>query len=139
MSYFALSDLTGRIPEKYLTDALDDGQDGTTAAWDAVASSASDAVDGILSTRFSTPFTAPAPRVVALAAITFAAELIYQRRGIANEQNPFFSQAQDMRLKLARIAMGKEPLEPGKLPVAKSGAAIIEAAPTFSGAGRRMA
>jgi hypothetical protein len=138
MSYVALSDLAGRIPEKYLTDALDDDADGSTAAWDSVASSASDAVDASLSTAFSVPFTDPAPAVVKFSAIIFACEMIYSRRGIANEQNPFYAQAQDMREKLARIAMRKEPLEPGKLPVVKSGGVIVEAAPTFSGAGRRM-
>ena len=86
MSYVALSDLSGLIPDKYLTDALDDNGDGTTAAWDAVAAAASAAVEGILSTRFATPFLDPAPPIVTEATKIFAAEMIYRRRSVANEQ-----------------------------------------------------
>lgn len=139
MSYVALSDLEGRIPPAFLTQALDDDGDGEADAWDAVAASADGAVDGLLATRFSTPFTEPVPQVVTFAAILFACELCYKRRSVANEQNPFYEDAKAMRVKLASIAMGKEPLQPGVKPVNKSGGAVLEAAPTFSTDGRRMA
>ena len=138
MSYVQLSDLVGRIPNDYLTQALDDDNDGVADAWDSVAASASGAVNGFLSTRFAVPFRVNIPQVVIEAAIIFACELCYKRRSVANEQNPFYEDAKAMRVKLANIALGKEPLQPGAVPVNKSGGAVLERAPTFSNAGLRM-
>lgn len=139
MVYVALSDLEGRIPPAFLTQALDDDGDGAIDAWDAVALSASQMVEGILAPRYATPFATPTPPVVTLAAQVFAGELIYQRRSVGNDVNPFHQQAETMRNTLNQIALGKMPLQPGVERVNKSGSTIVEAAPTWSSNGLRMA
>ena len=139
MAYVTLADIEGRIPLAYLTQALDDDGDGTIDAWDAVAAQAIGEVDSFIGLRFSLPLGTPLPAIVQQSAQAFACEAIYRRRGISNEQNPFFTVAENFRKTLRDIAQGKTPLKPGVDRAQPSGGAVIEAAPTFSKTGARMA
>jgi phage gp36-like protein len=112
--YVTMAQMNGLIPATFLVQALDDDQDGAAdlTAWADVLAQAQRQIDGPLSVRFAVPFSNPLPPVVAEAAPVFAAELLYKRRGIADEQNPWLSQANKLRAKLEQIAKGDVPLLP---------------------------
>ena len=135
--YVALTDLHGKIPPAFLTQALDDDGDGAADAglWELIASQAGDAIDGVLGQRYATPFD-PAPAIVRTAALIFAAEAVYARRGVSPEQNPWKAQADATRAKLAAIGTGAEPLVPGTERERPSATLIGEASHTFSQTGR---
>lgn len=111
MNYFDLADLETLIPPQFLTQSLDDDGDGDGEQFDFVRTAAQDAVDAVLSTRYTVPFSGTIPRIVKRAALVFAAKLCYERRGIHDDANPFTSQAADMGKLLMQIAMGKLPLD----------------------------
>jgi phage gp36-like protein len=106
MPYVELSDLEGQIPPEFLTQALDDNNDDYIDAWEKVQESACEEVDALLEGRFSVPLAAPVPRVVKRAAITFACELCYRRRGTPDDQNPWVKRADATRKMLAMITAG---------------------------------
>jgi phage gp36-like protein len=112
MPYVELSDLEAVIPSGFLTEALDDDNDGVIDAWTAVQAAACRAVDAILGKRFAVPFTDPAPATVREAAFLFAAEACYTRRGVEFDKNPFGKSAAAARSDLRAIARGDEPLAP---------------------------
>jgi len=114
--YVTQSDMTARIPVSFVTQALDDNGDGVAddGAWDAVQSAVQAEIDGTLSVRYRTPFNSPVPSVVLRSAQVLAAALLYQRRGIADKENPFSNQADAIRQTLAKIASGDLPLDPSE-------------------------
>ena len=134
MAYIDITDITSRLPETHLIEALDDDGDGVIDAglWDQVAADAGEMVDGFLGQRFAVPFSDPLPAVVKFAARIFALEILYERRGMAGDDNPHTSLAKAMRNRLGRIADGEEPLAPGKKKAAGSVATITEPARTSS-------
>lgn len=112
MSYFTLSDLEALIPGDFLTQALDDDNDGAADALEIVQTAACREVDAILGVRYAVPFAAPCPAVVAHAAVTLAAEACYLRRGASPDKNPFAKAAEAARRQLRDIAAGDLPLDP---------------------------
>ena len=140
--YIAMGDIQGMIPLKFLIEGLDDNGDGEAdgAAIDAVFTQASQAVDGLLEGRFTTPFTNPIPKIVIEATKIFAAELIYQRRGTKAEENPFTKQANQYRDpkdgKLGKIARGEEPLYPTIQRQLPSATAVTQPSKTSSSTGK---
>lgn len=141
MAYVTQADIEGRIPPQFLLQALDDDGDGVADAWEAVAADTDSAIDGILGTRFSVPFTGTLPTVVTEAAKAYACHACYRRRSVPDAQNPW-QNAYDIYFHpvnglLLRIAAGKAPLSPGVERAKPSGGAVVEAAPTFSTGGRR--
>ena len=109
MPYISLDDLRGRIPEEFLTEALDDDNDGVIDAWPDVESQAAEKVDAYLSARYPVPVQRPIPPIVKQSTIAFACELCYTRRG--QEENPFTTEAGRWRTTLERIAAGTTPLQ----------------------------
>lgn len=138
MAYVVLADLQGRIPSEYLTEGLDDAGTGEADAMDAVVDDADRAVNAILGLRFTVPFESPYPPIVIEAARTFACELIYRRRGVSDEQNPWVKTASDLRSMLAKIAGGTLPLSPTIARTKPSATLIKEAAGTYDSGGRRL-
>ncbi len=138
MSYIALTDIEGKIPAPFLTQALDDDGDGVMDAHEQVLASASKAVDALLGGRFTVPFSAPLPAIVADAATVFFCEQCYQRRGFTAEANPWAAQADAMRKRLDKIASGMLPLSPTVVRANASGTLISEPSTTFDAAGRRL-
>lgn len=110
MPYFEHSDLTALIPAAFLAQALDDDNDGREDAFEAVRSAVSGDVDAALASRYAVPFTV-VPVVVKRAAITLACELCYSRRGVPNEQNPWFTKAEGTRKLLKSIGEGEMALQ----------------------------
>lgn len=108
--YIELSDLTGSIPAHDLIRALDDDNDKAidAAAWAKVQADACEEVDAHLESRYATPITlTPLPRIIKRAAIAFACELCYRRRGTSDELNPWSKQAAAFRKQLSAIQAGE--------------------------------
>lgn len=114
MPYLASTDLHGLLPPAFVAEALDDDRDGSadSGVWDAVEEDAAGQIDSRLGGRYSVPFTAPLPAVVVEAAKVFACELLYQRRGMSGEANPWTARANAMRKRLEAIGDGSQPLTP---------------------------
>jgi phage gp36-like protein len=110
--YVTLTDLQAVLPQQFLTQALDDDNDGVIDAWAAVQAAAERSVNSVLGLRFAVPFTDPIPPIVCEAAFLFAAEACYTRRGVEFDQNPFGKAAATMRATLRQIAAGEMPLSP---------------------------
>ena len=113
MSYVTQTQITAALPPERLRDALDDDRDGVADAGllDQVIARASQAVDGYLASRFAVPFTAPVPPVVGEATAVFTLELLYARRLVTGESNPWKAQADTWRERLQRIGAGELPLD----------------------------
>jgi hypothetical protein len=127
MPYTTQAQLETEIPPPHLIEALDDDGDGVADAGqlDAVIASASQAVDALLSPRFSVPFADPAPAPVREAAFAFAGEKIYLRRP-QGERNPFKTRADFWREHLAKIGRGEAELDAATVRAFTPGAAITE-------------
>jgi phage gp36-like protein len=142
MAYVELAQLKGRIPDKYLVEALDDDADGEIDAWPEVQADAESAVNALIGVRYGLPLAEPLPQMVTEGARIKACYLIYQRRGTPDEQNPWTGQHDVYFGKtglLVRVAEGKLALSPEKKPALASGSLIKETAATFDAAGRRLA
>lgn len=108
--YLALSDLNGQIPPQFLIQALDDDNDGAVDAWEGaggVKQAVQDDIDAALEGRFVVPLTFdPMPRIIKRAAVAFACELCYRRRGTTDADNPWKGRADAFRKILAGIQTG---------------------------------
>jgi phage gp36-like protein len=138
--YLTLDEVSAKVPPALLLEALDDNADGVLDedAWAQVAASACKEVDGTLGQRYTVPFPEPpdTPALVSEAAILFACETLYLRRGHGTkETNPFLTRAEAMRSKLDLIAEGRLALTPTTTKPRPSVSAITEPARTSSATG----
>lgn len=110
--YTSLEQIKARIPADLLTQALSDsdGVEIDEAIWLQVYTAAALAIDGAIGGRYSTPLAGTIPAVIQDAACTFCCELIYQRRGVPPEQNPWSAHARECRQRLIAIGAGTQPL-----------------------------
>lgn len=105
--YLALADLNGQIPPQFLISALDDDNDGTIDAWEVVRVAVQDDIDAALEGRFVVPLTfEPMPKVVKRAAVAFACELCFRRRGTLDADNPWKGRADAFRKILMAMNTG---------------------------------
>lgn len=130
MPYLTRQQLETEIPALHLKEALDDDSAGgeDQDLFDAVAQQASDAVDAFLSSLYPTPFADPAPAAVKQAAFVFCGELVYARRGVKGDDNPFTARANEWRTTLKLMGSGKLPLDANITKAFNPGAAITETA-----------
>lgn len=137
MPYIQLTDLHGAIPPAFLVQALDDDGDGVAddGLFEVIAEQVSEDIDAVLGQRYPIPFVEPWPATVKSAARTLAAEALYARR-VTPEQNPWRSQANALRERLAKIGSGEIPLTASDKPQLPSGVVISEPARTHSHSGR---
>ena len=140
MAYFLRSELEAKVPHLLVVQALDDDQDGEEdpGNWDALVAEVGRQIDGRLEGRFAVPLAEPHPAVVREAAVIFAAEAVYLRRGFGGEQNPWLSQANASRARLEKIGRGDLPLTYQAQPEQSSGAVIGEPARMHDASGRMM-
>lgn len=100
-------ELAGHMPPQRIVEALDDDGDGLAddAAWAAVLR----AVEDRLATVFG-PGGVPAAAagLAEYARKLFALELLYNRRGLAGEENPYEAEAQRAEARLRALASGEE-------------------------------
>lgn len=137
--YVTLDAMRALLPAQHILEALDDDNDGVEDAgvWATIHAAACEGVDGLLSGRFAVPFVEPIPALIRQAAKIFAAEIIYQRRGVPADENPWTSQAKALRARLTELGDSDAPAPTDFPGVAKPAAVIIaEPAKTFSAAGR---
>jgi phage gp36-like protein len=133
--YVTLAEMNGLIPAQFLVQSLDDNNDGIadTTAWTDVLAAVQREIDGIVGTRYTTPFRNPAPSIISHAAQTLAAEMLYSRRGFSgDERNPWASQAKQVRARLESVAKGTLPLTPDSKREKPSVSIIGEPAKTTS-------
>ncbi len=114
MPYILSTDLHGLLPPAFVAEALDDDRDGMEdgGVWDVVEADAASQIDSRLGGRYTVPFAEPLPAVVVESAKIFACELLYLRRGMAGEANPWTARANGMRKRLEAIGDGSQPLSP---------------------------
>jgi hypothetical protein len=140
--YITLARLYVAVPKPLVDQALDDdGVAGVDSGrWDEVAAEVQAAIDGPLSQRYATPFADDAtPAWISHAALVFAAELIYQRRGLhGDERNPWTRRADKLREQLADIAAGKAPLGGAYDREQASAIVIDQDCRTYTESGRMM-
>lgn len=84
MPYFTQDDMTGLVPEDWLSDGMDDAGTGQPDAFAAVQASAVNAIDGALSGRYTVPLvTEGNPGLAACVkeiGVCLAVEALYIRR-----------------------------------------------------------
>jgi len=121
------ADLSAIVPPQYIVAALDDDGDGVADAglWDTVSLEADRQINSRLAPRFSTPLN-PVPDVILEAKRIFLAEMMYLRRGVSGDANPWGKQADAMRKRLESIGRGDEDLTPGATSAKTAGALISE-------------
>lgn len=112
-AYIAAADITpALVTTKDYLAALDDDKDGTADAGleTALIDAACDAVDAALGGAVDTPLDSPYPAVAVEAAKAFLCELLWARRGVTADSNPWRAKADAARETLRRIADGSAPL-----------------------------
>ena len=139
MSYVAQADLAGVIPADYLLSALDDNSDGVAdpGVWDAIAAAVDEAIDAFLAPCYTVPISSP-PDVVTHAAKVLASEMVYRRRGVSSEANPWTKEADGVRERLAKIGAGEIPRTSDAAKAQSGGSAITEAARLTDESGRLL-
>jgi hypothetical protein len=117
MAYISQSDLTNYIDAVNLSGMLDDyalGPDNTTFSSTILGNIlqlSSDKTDALVSSIYSTPFQTPVPVKIRTASAIFACEMLYQRRLVSPEQNPFTEQANYWRKTLMLVNSGELSLD----------------------------
>lgn len=139
--YFVTGDLSGRIPTKFLIQALDDDKDGAAdpAVITAMQADVKADIDARLGKRYNVPFGNPLPAIVRSAAVIIACEMVYARRGVKAEDNPYAGQAKAVRQQLDRIGGGKESLLPTQKDAQPSGVFTSGDAKTVPSKGKTLA
>jgi phage gp36-like protein len=127
MPYVTRAQVEAKIPPPLLLEALDDDGDGAEddGQFDAVVAAASTEVDGYLGGLFEVPFTSP-PAKAQAAAFAFVCEMIYQRRNVPEEKNPFTSVAKWWRTHLQRVGNRELPFDAATDATVAPGAVITE-------------
>ncbi|HPS07299.1 MAG TPA: DUF1320 family protein [Kiritimatiellia bacterium] len=113
MAYCAHDEVQRLVGPQPFLEMLDDNLDGVedSGLFDSLASDASAQVDGYLSAQYAVPFSATVPAFVRQCAKIFLAEMLYARRGIVRDANPWTRQADTLRARLERIAKGADALD----------------------------
>lgn len=124
-------ELAGYLPPQRIVEALDDDGDGRAdaKAWAAVRETAEDRLRAIFGAR-DVPDTFETEHARKL----FALSLLYARRGLGGDENPFEAQAAAAEARLRALAAGEESTDGGSTePV------IIGEKAMFAGTGGLMA
>lgn len=141
--YTSLAQVSAKLPSTFVTEALDDDQDGVAdeAVWQAVAEDAANQVDARLGKRYTTPLDPEdMPAVAAQASLLFVLETLYLRRGLGTEEtNPFLVSARAARKDLDRIGDGESPLTPTAQKPKRSVMTFTEPSRTHNSAGNLSA
>jgi hypothetical protein len=115
MPYFEQSDMTGLVPEDWLSDGMDDAGTGTPDAFDAVQASAENAINGALAGRYEVPLTttgnAGLTACVKEIGVCLAVEALYIRRAsVIDEKSLLAKRIARAWSQLDSLAAGTHPL-----------------------------
>jgi len=111
MAYINSQDILNYVDANNLQEFLDDYNQGpnntsiSSVILANICQLASNKADALVSSIYQTPFANP-PVKIQTAATIFACELLYSRRGIVGEKNPFEKQAQYWREELIKVNTG---------------------------------
>lgn len=137
--YTTLAQVTAKLPNDFIVQALDDDKDGLIDedVWAAVAADAADQVDDRLGQRYSVPFDpANLSAKVRASSLMFVLESLYLRRGFGTEDtNPFINSARAARRELSAIGNGEVPLTPDAVKPNRTVMAVTEPARSSSAGG----
>lgn len=113
MAYCTHDEIERLVGPAPFLEMLDDNLDGTEDAglFDSLAADASSQADGYLSSQYAVPFSGSVPPFVRQCAKIFLAEMLYARRGVVRDANPWSKQADSLRARLERIAKGDDVLD----------------------------
>jgi phage gp36-like protein len=128
MAYISQPDLENVIPPPHFRAFLDDTRDGQADAGllERIMDAASNEVDAYIAPVHSVPLTSASATAKA-AAVAFACEMLYTRRMISGDNNPWTARADSWREKLGRIGSGDLPLDVGVEASASFVAAVTDA------------
>ena len=106
MAYIVESDMYAYVTAGNLLKALDDTASGsaTVGLFDNILAAVTDDIDGRCRRTFSD--VVPLPPLIKQAAIILTAELLWNRRPIGTESNPWTKRADTIREQLDRIGRG---------------------------------
>lgn len=109
MTRLTIEDLTGDMPEQKIIEALDDDGDGIAdeTAFRAVLASANERAAAIFGGEVPAQYSVAAGHAVRI----FALDLLYRRRGVADEANPWSKLAEEEATRLRALASGTEAID----------------------------
>ena len=109
MTRLTIDDLTGDMPEQKLIEALDDDQDGLAdeKAFDAALASANVRAEALFGGAVPAQYSTAADYAVRV----FMLDILYRRRGVADESNPWAKIADAQEARLRALASGTEAID----------------------------
>lgn len=115
MPYFSQSDMTGLVPEDWLSDGMDDAGTGSPDAFTAVQASAVNAINGALAGRYSVPLVTDGNEgltaCVKEIGVCLAVEALYIRRSVAIDKDSLVAKRIARAwARLDALAAGTDPL-----------------------------
>lgn len=120
MSYATQSEIEALLPPKFLTEGLDDDNNGTsdTGLLTALLGVVDLEIDGLITPAVTLPLSAPYPSRIRSSAIVLALDAVYRRRGMPDEANPWSDRASKAREELAKVGSGELGISSGSTVVA---------------------
>lgn len=114
MSYFTQSDMTGLVPDEWLTDGLtEDGENNFASVYSSVKAD----IDGAIGSRFPLPLSTDNEALAAQLksiGVTLAVETLYTRRQIViDKDSPLAKRIERAWKVLDSLRDGTHPLVPG--------------------------
>ena len=109
MTRLTIDDLTGDMPEQKLIEALDDDQDGFAdeKAFGAALASANARAEAIFGGAVPAQYSSSADYAVRV----FLLDILYRRRGVADDSNPWAKLADEQEARLRALASGTEAID----------------------------
>ncbi|MBQ3345446.1 MAG: hypothetical protein IJG84_26385 [Kiritimatiellae bacterium] len=109
MTPLTIEDLSGDMPEQKIVESLDDDGDGFAdeTAFRAVVASANERAAAIFGGDVPAQYAVAAARAVRV----FALDLLYRRRAVPDESNPWAKLAEAQEARLRALASGTEAID----------------------------
>lgn len=109
MTRLTIDDLTGDMPEQKLIEALDDDQDGFAdeKAFRAALASANARAEAVFGGAVPAQYSSSADYAVRV----FLLDILYRRRGVADDSNPWAKLADEQEARLRALASGTEAID----------------------------
>lgn len=109
MTRLTIDDLTGDMPEQMIIAALDDDRDGFAdeKAFAAALASANARAEAIFGGAVPAQYSSSADYAVRV----FLLDILYRRRGVADDSNPWAKLAEEQEARLRALASGTEAID----------------------------
>ena len=109
MTRLTIDDLTGDMPEQMIIAALDDDRDGFAdeKAFGAALASANARAEAIFGGAVPAQYSSSADYAVRV----FLLDILYRRRGVADDSNPWAKLADEQEARLRALASGTEAID----------------------------